>query len=415
MFQRQGGPAMKKDLTNTRRLLEELGHPERRLRVIHVGGTNGKGSTAHLLAAALQSGGKQVGLYTSPHYKDFRERIKINHTLVSEAFVVDFIDSIREAAAEIRPSFFEMTVAMAFEYFAQEEVDWAVIEVGLGGRLDSTNVVDPVLSVITNISKDHVQFLGDTYPQIAYEKAGIIKPSRPVVIGKSHPETDPVFLEKARKENAPIVFADQLWKAEATGETAEHTSYETKLKERVVFDDLRVNLHGPFQAENIQTALSALHVLHGLKVGFVLNEEALRSTWKNLKGLTYYIGRWQVLERSPMVLVDSAHNPGGIEVVMERLNQLSAPHLHMVIGVVEDKDLSSILPLFPKRATYYFVKADIPRGLPASELAAIAAQYGLVGGVYSSVAAGYEVAKASAEPTDVVFVGGSIFTVAEVL
>ncbi len=471
MFQRQGASAFKKDLGNTQALLAALGNPERRLRVIHIGGTNGKGSTAHLIAAALQADGSRVGLYTSPHYKDFRERIKINATLIPEQAVVDFLlrakvnsptlmadrsdsntsDSLDELAADpltqaginagasvspsasvepnssggtdslgalidrIQPSFFELTVAMAFDYFARQAVDWAVIEVGMGGRLDSTNVVDPLLSVITNISKDHTQFLGDTLAAIAYEKAGIIKANRPVVIGKTQAETAAVFLQKAQVEGAPILFADQVWHCQLVAESAAQSTYSVSLAGESVFADLSVQLHGPFQAENLQTALAALHELHRLGVGYTFDLTKLRPVWAQLQSKTYFIGRWQIVQQQPLVLLDSAHNEGGLQIVLARLLQLPHRRLHIVLGMVNDKELSGILPLFPTQATYYFVKADIPRGLDAASLAAIAATYGLHGQVYSSVAAGYALAIASAAADDIVFVGGSIFTVAEIL
>lgn len=421
MFQRQGATAFKKDLTNTQKLLTALGNPERKLKVIHIGGTNGKGSTAHLIAAALQADGSRVGLYTSPHYVDFRERIKINGQLMPETAVTHFLQDLgipepSSLLADIQPSFFELTVAMAFSYFAEQQVDWAVIEVGMGGRLDSTNVVDPLLSVITNISKDHTQFLGETLPEIAFEKAGIIKAGRPVIIGKTQAETADVFRKKAEEMAAPILFADQVWEALLRQEGLAHSDYDLLLGGRVVFQNLAIDIHGPFQAENIQTAVAALHTLHQLEVGYSLVEASLRKVWQELKTATYFIGRWQLLQKSPMVLLDSAHNEGGLRIVLAQLTtQLVYRKLHIVLGMVNDKDLCGILPLFPKEAIYYFAKADIPRGLAAADLAAQAAVYGLEGKVYSSIAAAYEVALDSAEAEDTIFVGGSIFTVAEVL
>ncbi len=420
MFQRQGASAFKKNLTNTLQLVAALGNPERQLKIIHVGGTNGKGSTAHLIAAALQADGSRVGLYTSPHYVDFRERIKINGQLLPEAAVVAFLERLgihgsHSILNDIQPSFFELTVAMAFHYFAEQQVDWAVIEVGMGGRLDSTNVVDPLLSVITNISKDHTQFLGETLPEIAYEKAGIIKAHRPVVIGKTQSETIAVFQKKAQEMAAPILFADQLWEASLVEETLQHSCYDIFLSGQPAFRHLKVNVQGPFQAENIQTALATLHELQRLAVGYTLLEEQLRASWQDLQEATYFIGRWQVVQASPLVLLDSAHNEGGLRITLERLLQLPYQRLHVVLGMVNDKDLSGVLPLFPEEATYYFAKADIPRGLAASELAAQARTYGLEGQVYASVATAYEQALTSAAPNDLVFVGGSIFTVAEVL
>ncbi len=395
MYQRQGDAAMKKDLTNIRLLLAELGNPERRLRFVHVGGTNGKGTVSHLLAAALQAHGFRVGMYTSPHYKDFRERIKIDGIFISEADVVAFTDRIRPAIARIEPSFFEITVAMALDYFARAQVAWVILEVGLGGRLDSTNVVDPVLAVITNIGYDHMQFLGDTLPEIAGEKAGIIKPARPVVIGETQAETEPVFRKTAEERGASIRFADR--------------------EARPVFD---TDLRGPFAGKNLQTAWIALLALDATG-SLNLEEARVAYAFAHVAELTYYIGRWQTLsDEGPLILADSAHNGEGLRPVLERLEQAGHARggaLHLVVGVVNDKDLSKALPLFPTDAVYYFVKADIPRGLAADQLRAAASAYGLHGEAYASVSSGYAAARAAAAERDIVFVGGSIFTVAEVL
>lgn len=410
---------MKKDLTNIRLLLAELGNPERQLRCIHVGGTNGKGTTAHLIAAALQSAGFRVGLYTSPHYEDFRERIKINGQYIPEEEVVADVEAMRDLMSRVRPSFFEITVAMAFDYFARQRVDWAVVEVGLGGRLDSTNVIDPVLSVITNISKDHVQFLGDTLPKIAGEKAGIIKAGRPVVIGETQLETTEVFRRKASEVGAPIYFADQLWQTKLSGQSASMSALSISPARHSV-SPFKVDVQdgSPHLPLNANTAFTALQLLHGLKAGYELKDEELKRGWAELKTRTAFFGRWQRLSERPLVIADSAHNEGGLKAAMEKLHELTSngkAQLHLVIGVVDDKDLAGVLPLFPKQATYYFVNADIPRALPAASLAATALTYGLVGKVYSTVAAGLEVAKATAKADDVVYVGGSIFTTAEVL
>ncbi|WP_116127380.1 bifunctional folylpolyglutamate synthase/dihydrofolate synthase [Lewinella sp. IMCC34183] len=395
MYQRVGDSAMKKDLTNIRLLLAELAHPERQLRCVHVAGTNGKGTVSHLIAAALRAHGFTVGLYTSPHYQDFRERIKVDGTFIPEDEVVRFTQQMLPAIARIQPSFFEITVAMAFDYFARTQVQWVVVEVGLGGRLDSTNVIDPVLSVITNIGYDHMQFLGNTLPEIAGEKAGIIKSGRPVVIGETQPETEEVFRSVARERGAPIRFADQ--------------------EERRAFP---TDLRGPFADRNLQTAWTALREL-GKTGDLSLDTDRVDYAFNHVHDLTYYVGRWQTLsDHGPLVLADSAHNGEGLRPVLERLREeisQRAGRLHIVLGVVNDKDLSKALPLFPVEGIYYFVKADIPRGLPATALRAAAADYGLVGEAYDSVGAGYRAAVAAAAPEDVVFVGGSIFTVAEVL
>ena len=395
MYQRTGAAAMKKDLTNIRLLLDELGNPQRQFRCLHVGGTNGKGTVSHLLTAALQAHGFRTGLYTSPHYKDFRERTKIDGQFIPEENVVTFVERIQPAIERISPSFFETTVAMAFVYFAEAQVEWAVVEVGLGGRLDSTNIIDPELSVITNIGYDHMQLLGDTLPEIAAEKAGIIKAGRPVVIGETQPETESVFRDKARAVNAPITFADQ---------EVRHP-YETDLR-------------GPFAERNLQTAHVALQRLAATN-SLALDPDRVSYAFNHVHSLTYYIGRWQTLRAGdPLVLADSAHNGEGLQPVLGRLTALATERrgkLHIVLGVVNDKDLTKALPLFPAGAAYYFVKADIPRGLPAEDLRSAAEGYGLRGEAYNSVAEGFAAARSAAASPDVVFVGGSIFTVAEVL
>lgn len=418
MYQRDGAPAMKKDLTNTRVLLAALGNPHEKLRCIHVAGTNGKGTTCHLLAAALQAHGYRVGMYTSPHYQDFRERIKINAEFIPEEDVVRFVEWLKAADLAIEPSFFEITVAMAFDYFARQQPDWCVVEVGLGGRLDSTNIITPVLSVITNIGLDHTQFLGDTLELIAYEKGGIIKPGVPVIIGETQAETLPVFRDLARSGRSQLIIADQAYEIHLTGlRSMDNLSYfSIGLPGAEAGLIIGTDLDGPHLSKNLLTAYAALMVLHD--DNFRPNGKAIQHGWKNVVKETYYVGRWQVLQaRNPLCLADSAHNNEGLIPVIERLKAYQRP-LHIVIGVVNDKDLSKALPLFPKDATYYFVKADIPRGLPAADLQAAAAQFDLFGKVYESVSAGYEAARLVArnEGGDgIVFVGGSIFTVAEVI
>lgn len=410
---------MKKDLTNIRILLDWLGNPHEQLRCVHVAGTNGKGTTCHLLAAALQAHGQSVAMYTSPHYKDFRERIKINAEFISEEAVVDFVGRLRASGLSIEPSFFEITVAMAFDYFARQQPDWCIIEVGLGGRLDSTNVITPVLSVITNIGLDHTQFLGETLPEIAGEKGGIIKPGVPVIIGETQQETTEVFKALARANRSQLIFADQAYDINLVGmrgiDNLKYFSIGLPGAEAGLI--IGSDLDGPHLSKNLLTAYAALLLLHGN--GFEVSGKSIQFGWKQVTESTYYLGRWQVLQqRKPFCIADSAHNNEGLIPVIERLVDMGQP-LHIVLGVVNDKDLNKALPLFPKDATYYFVKADIPRGLPAEELQATAKAYGLNGEVYASVSAGYERAKVDArarETTDgVVFVGGSIFTVAEVL
>lgn len=415
MYQRAGATAMKKDLGNIRVLLDWLGNPQDTLQCIHVGGTNGKGTVSHLLSAALQAHGYSVGMYTSPHYKDFRERIKIGAALMPETDVTDFVNRLRAADLNVQPSFFEITVAMAFDYFARQTPDWCIIEVGLGGRLDSTNVITPSLSVITNIGYDHMQFLGDTLPLIAGEKAGIIKPGVPVVIGETHPETSQVFKDKARRERAPIVFADQAYRIKTLRAGVADLDDQYSIGMPNLDRELKIttDLSGPHLAKNLLTAYAALLALYGK--GLLPNGEAILAGWRRVAASTYYLGRWQVLRANgPRAIADSAHNAEGMGPVIDRLVSMKKP-LHIVLGVVNDKDLSKALPLFPSTAKYYFVKADIPRGLAAEQLQMAGRAYDLIGGVYPSVAAGYAAALETARPEDLVFVGGSIFTVAEVV
>ena len=414
MYQRQGAAAMKKDLTNIRALLEWLGNPQERLTCIHVGGTNGKGTVCHLIAAALQQRGYRVGMYTSPHYRDFRERIKINGEFISEQAVVDFTTRLRAAGpGGIEPSFFEITVAMAFDYFARQTPDFCLVEVGLGGRLDSTNVIDPILSVITNIGLDHTQFLGETLPEIAGEKAGIIKAGRPVVIGRKQTETAPVF-DRVASELGALDYYAENWLTPIT--VNGHVAFEYLKPENRLL--LPKTAAPPLTAiaENLATALTALAVLRqrGYRTPSVAEcDEA----WSRLHELTYYVGRFQTLERSengPLCLADSAHNEDGVLQAVNWL-QTFGRSAHVVLGMVSDKDHAKVLQLFPRGADYYFVKADIPRGLPAEQLATKAASVGLRGETHTSVRAGYLAAKEAAGPGGLVFVGGSVFTVAEVL
>jgi dihydrofolate synthase/folylpolyglutamate synthase len=420
MYQRSGPVAMKKDLTNIRLLLEELDHPERKLRFVHVGGTNGKGTVSHLIAGALQALGLRTGLYTSPHYRDFRERIKVDGKLIEEKEVIDFVARMELAIERIEPSFFEITVAMALEFFARTQVQWVVLEVGLGGRLDSTNIVDPVLSVITNIGYDHMDLLGDTLEAIAGEKAGIIKADRPVVIGLTQGETEPVFRQKVREVGAPIVFADQVYDVRANYNRADDYTRQWLFAGEAIppLDfPFPVALQGPYVRENHRTAIAALLRLH--EDGHLnLDPEAVKRAWLDLPKLTHFIGRWQILQDQPLVIADSAHNEAGLGPVIDLLNEQNAyrkGHQHFVIGVVNDKDLHHILPLFPTNASYYFVKADIPRGLPAEDLQLAAEEHRLIGDTYGSVVLGYRAALRAARDHDLVFVGGSVFTVAEVI
>ena len=389
MFQTQGAAAYKNDLTNTHLLMDQLNHPELKLKSIHVAGTNGKGSTSSMIASILQEAGSKVGLYTSPHLKDFRERIRINGETISEDFVVDFVKNNKPFFEANALSFFEMTVGLAFDYFVKEHVDVAVIEVGMGGRLDSTNVITPLVSVITNIGFDHTQFLGDTLAKIAAEKAGIIKHNIPVVIGEYHQETYPVFQNKAAAEQAPIFFAH----------TAPEVTYPCALQ-------------GDYQKHNKKTVLQTIEVL---RATFSISEAHLKAGFQNVIVNTGLLGRWQVLQEKPFAVCDTAHNAHGLAEVLAQIAQQDYDTLHVVLGVVNDKDLDTILPLFPKNAVYYFSKPNIPRGLDAAILQEKAFSYGLAGQVYHSVPAAYEKALSCANSSDFIYVGGSTFVVAEIV
>ncbi|WP_296146663.1 folylpolyglutamate synthase/dihydrofolate synthase family protein [uncultured Flavobacterium sp.] len=391
MYQKQGASAYKEDLTNTILLANHLNNPEKEIKTIHVAGTNGKGSTSHFLASILQEAGYKTGLYTSPHLKDFRERIKINGQNISENFVVDFIASNKSFFEENQLSFFEMTVGLAFDYFRQEKVDIAIIEVGLGGRLDSTNIISPLLSVITNIGLDHIQFLGNTIEKIASEKAGIIKPKTPVVIGEYTSETKPVFENKANETQCEIFFASDL---------IEETYPSVLL--------------GDYQVQNKKTVLQSIRVLQSQNQ-FEISEENIKNGFWNVVKNTGLQGRWQQLGTHPKIICDTAHNKHGLEIVMKQLQRQEFDTLHFVLGVVNDKDLDDVLPLFPKNAKYYFCKPNIPRGLEASILAEKATNFRLNGKVFNSVTEAYEEAKKNASENDFIYIGGSTFVVAEIL
>lgn len=414
MFQRVGKQAFKKDLTNITTLTAALDNPHQQFKSIHLAGTNGKGSTAFLLAAALQAQGLKVGLYVSPHYKDFRERIRINGELCSKSFVVEFTEKNKSLYEGIQPSFFEITVAMAFSYFAAEDVDIAIIETGLGGRLDSTNIINPLLSVITNIGFDHVEMLGNTLPLIAGEKAGIIKANTPVVIGKKQEETKPVFDTKANEVNSTIHYAADNWSVEEKKDDVDYTYFDITHRGELKYSNCAINIHGSFQAENLRTALAAIEVLENNNL-LPINWESVLQGWKELKSLTNYIGRWQIINTSPLAICDSAHNADGLRNVLAKIETMEYGKLHFVFGMVNDKSPEKVLTLLPKEAEYYFAKANIPRGLDAKTLQQKAAQYGLMGKAYTSVKIAYKQALENATINDLVYVGGSIFVVAEVL
>jgi dihydrofolate synthase/folylpolyglutamate synthase len=391
MYQQQGASAYKEDLTNSILLSGYLGNPEKDLKFIHVAGTNGKGSTSHLLASVLQEAGYNVGLYTSPHLRDFRERIKINGIEISEEFVCEFIEKHIDFFKANELSFFEMTVGLAFEYFKKQKVDITIIEVGLGGRLDSTNIITPLISVITNIGKDHVQFLGNTLEAIANEKAGIIKNNIPVVIGEYTLETKPVFIAKATTTHSEIFFASDT-----------------------ISNDYPSDLKGDYQISNKKTAIQTLRILNSIP-GFEISETDIKYGFLNVGKNTGLQGRWQQLNSAPKTICDTAHNKHGLEIVLNQLKKEEFDTLHFVFGVVNDKDLNEILPLFPKNAIYYFCKPNMPRGLDAKILEQKSVEFGLIGKVYNSVSEAYESAKKNATANDFIYIGGSTFVVAEIL
>ncbi len=390
MYQRVGQSAYKADLTATISLANYLNNPEKSFKTVHVAGTNGKGSTSHMLASVFQEAGYKTGLYTSPHLKDFRERIKINGEMIPKQYVLEFVEKHKPYFEKNQLSFFEMTVGLAFDYFRNEKVDIAIIEVGMGGRLDSTNIITPEVSVITNIGLDHTQFLGNTLEKVAAEKGGIIKEMIPVIIGETLPETKQVFEKIATERYAPITFAETL-------DTSDYTS----------------DLKGSYQQKNIRTVLATLHVLQAK--GWNVSDENIVNGLLNTIKNTGLMGRWQILRKTPKVICDTGHNKEGLQLVMEQLAMENYRNLHIVVGVVNDKDLASVLPLFPKNATYYFCKPNIPRGLDASLLLSQARGFGLIGEEYISVKKAYTAAVDAAEKDDLVFVGGSTFVVAEVL
>jgi dihydrofolate synthase/folylpolyglutamate synthase len=415
MYQRVGAAGFKKGLGNTEALAEALGHPETKFKSVHVAGTNGKGSSSHMVAAVLQSAGYKVGLYTSPHLREFTERIRVNGQELAPAYLVQWVASHQELFATIQPSFFEMCVALAFDYFAAEQVDVAVVEVGLGGRLDSTNIITPLVSLITNISYDHQAMLGNTLPEIAGEKAGIIKPGRPVVVSQTQPEVQAVFEEKARREASPLLFADTRYQARLAGPPpagAEAVQLLNITRDgQPYLENVALGLLGDYQRLNLPGVLATLDELRAQ--GFDLPESAVRQGLREVTRLTGLRGRWSIIGQQPLVVADTGHNEAGLRLVLAQLAKVPHRHLHMVIGTVNDKDVAKVLALLPQQATY-FCQADIPRALPAEELASQAAAAGLTGQVSGPVPVAVAAARAAAGPDDVVFIGGSTFVVAEV-
>ncbi len=415
MYQRVGQAAYKSDLSNTLTLLDHLGHPEEKFKVIHVAGTNGKGSVSHIIASILQQAGYKTGLYTSPHLRDFRERIRINGQMIPQDKVVEFVEKYRAEFEEIKPSFFEMTVGMAYDYFAAEKVDVAVLETGMGGRLDSTNVSHPWLSVITHIDFDHTQFLGNSLAEIAAEKAGIIKAGVPVVIGRKQQATHPVFEKVTNALKSPLVYAEDHFEIKQIHVGSElEKYYDIWFENHLLLEKVNSPLLGDYQTENIATAFQSIMVL--LEFGKIKVElNAFREGFENIIRNTGLEGRWQILKTNPLTICDTGHNKDGITAVVSQLKSMHIHHLHFVLGMVSDKDHDEVLSLLPKQATYYFCQAAVPRALDAEILKQKAFKQGLNGSVYPSVMHAYRSALNNAGAIDLVFVGGSTFVVAEVI
>lgn len=413
-YHRIGKAAYKNNLYNSLALDNYFGFPHQKYRTIHIAGTNGKGSVSHMAASVFREAGYKTGLYTSPHLKDFRERIKVNGEMIPENDVINFVSDHREIIESIKPSFFEMTVALAFDHFAKSNVEVAVIEAGLGGRLDSTNIIKPVLSVITNIGHDHMDLLGDTFEKVAIEKAGIIKADTPVVISESHPETKKVFISKAAESGSPVSFADERYFCRLGATEA------TSGSRRYIITDLATNLtvegdtalQGDYQSGNIQAVFSVFDNLRNI---FNHSERNIIDGLKNVIVNTGLQGRWQILGNDPLTICDTGHNKEGLEFVVNQINRISKTGLHMIIGFVNDKDLKSVLPLFPTEATYYFTKASVPRALNEDTLRHEAAKYGLSGQCYPDVKTALYHARNNAAQSDMIFIGGSTFVVAEVI
>lgn len=413
MFTRIGAAAMKKDLHNTIAMCNHLGNPQDKFKTIHIGGTNGKGSTSHMLAAILQEAGYKTGLYTSPHLKDFRERIRVNGEMISEDYVVAFTAQEKALIEELNPSFFEVTVAMAFAYFEAQEVDVAIIEVGLGGRLDSTNIIHPKLSVITNISLDHTNLLGNTVGEIALEKAGIIKAGVPVVIGERQVETEVIFINKAREANSKLSFANQELTIEGVHRDGIHLVANVHKNHNPLFENLKLDLTGTYQLKNVLTVLQAVTEL--IDLGFAIPSAAVYQALANTVDITGLQGRWQTLSEKPLVICDTGHNLAGIQEVLDNIAATPHDQLHIVIGMLKDKDITSVLELLPTTARYYFCEPLLERAMPADELGQRAEALHLVGEVFPTVALALISAKDNAATDDLIFVGGSTFVVAEVL
>ncbi|HMQ07084.1 MAG TPA: Mur ligase family protein [Saprospiraceae bacterium] len=405
MFQRVGAAAYKKDLSNIIALCAYLGDPHLHFPSIHIAGTNGKGSVTHMIAAGLMAQGFKVGIYTSPHYKDFRERIKINGAWIQKKEVIDFIHHLKEVIEKIQPSFFEITLALAFDYFRNEKVDYAVIETGLGGRLDSTNIITPMLSVITNISFDHQSFLGNSLPEIAGEKAGIIKPGITVLIGERQKEVEKVFLDKARVTNSLLFFAEDM--------ITISPSWSVDFGGKSIVNRLELDIDGPFVVKNLRTSFAALMLLANL--GIPIEWSRINTLFSDFSNQLQYIGRWHWIGKNPDILCDSAHNQAGIQQSMQRIRELKYKRVHLILGFSEDKDLNTLWPWLPPYGLYYFVKAKVPRGLPVMKLKDCAEKAGIQGKIYISAKKALAAAKKKASEEDLIYIGGSIFVIGEIL
>ena len=413
MFQRVGAAAYKANLDNTIKIIELLGKPHQKLKCVHVAGTNGKGSSSHMIASVLQQAGYKTGLYTSPHLIDFRERIKINGKMIPKNYIVDFVEKYKEAFEKIEPSFFEWTVGLAFDYFANEEVDVAVIEVGLGGRLDSTNVITPKVSLITNISYEHMNLLGDTLEKIAAEKAGIIKARIPVVVSQYQSESGPLFNAVAKELKTTVQFADKNYKVvdHKLKDGYLNTTILNKLKNTTT--NLDLDLTGIYQLKNVLGVLNTLDVIE--KSGFIIEQNDIKKGLKQVVKNTGLEGRWQTISQKPLMIADTGHNEDGIKNVIANLKTIEYSHLHFVFGTVNDKDVSKILELLPKEATYYFTKANIPRSLDENELFEKAQKVKLKGKTFSNVKTAIEAAKKASKESDLILIGGSTFVVGDAL
>ena len=413
MFSRIGKAALKPDLTNTIKLCAALGNPHEKFKSVHIAGTNGKGSTSHALAAIMQDAGYKTGLYTSPHLIDFRERILVNGSPVSKQWVVDFVAANKALIEEVNPSFFEITVAMAFACFAEEKVDIAIIETGLGGRLDSTNIITPLLSIITNISYDHKDLLGNTLAEIAGEKAGIIKPEIPFIVGEQNDETERIFFEHSVHKKAPLYYAQSLWGMVRVKQDMKYQYYKAVNNAKMEMYDLHTDLLGNYQQHNLKTVLTAVELLS--YKGFDVTIPGAIHALANVKGTTGLHGRWEWLQENPTIICDVAHNPAGLNEVLQQWQQVTATSKHIVLGFVKDKDISDALALFPKDAYYYFCNANIQRALPADELKEMAGNYGLQGQAYLTVTEAVSAAKENMKITDGLLITGSFFIVGEAI